>query len=58
MDVLYSLFLAIGVATFAYTKFARRAGYGNAQSILIVIAATFVITFIVGITVFKFILHI
>lgn len=57
MDTLIPLILAAGMATFAYSKLGRRTGYGNTQNILILVGVTFVITFLVAYTLFKYVLQ-
>ena len=46
-NALIALFLAAGIATYAYTKLGARLGYGNAQNVWIVVGAVFVLTFAV-----------
>ena len=57
MDFIVALVIAAGIAGFAYSKLSRRAGYGNTQSILGVIAVSFVISLIVVYTILKYIIH-
>jgi hypothetical protein len=57
MNGLISLFLAAGVAAFAYTKLGRRVGYGNTQNVILIVSVIFVITWIVGYTLARFVLH-
>lgn len=40
-----SLFVAAGIATFAYTKLGRRVGYGNAKQVWIIVAVSFIFAF-------------
>ena len=56
-DTLLSFFMAAGAAAFAYSKLGRRAGYGNTQSIWIIVGVSFVLTFLFFITLLKFVLH-
>lgn len=46
MNFLYSVFFAGGIATFAYTQLGKRVGYGNQQSVWVITAVTFVLSFI------------
>lgn len=57
MNVWVSLFLAIGITAFVYTKLSRRAGPGNTLSIIPSLVAIFVIVLIVVYTMLRFILH-
>lgn len=41
-----ALMLAAGVAGWVYSKMSRRLGYGNTQSLWIVVAAAFVAVFL------------
>jgi hypothetical protein len=50
MNFLISIFFGAGVAAFAYSKLGRRVGYGNQQSVWIIVGVTFVITAIVFFT--------
>lgn len=42
MDFLISACFGAGVAAFAYTRLGKRVGYGNAQSIYVIIGISFV----------------
>jgi low affinity Fe/Cu permease len=44
-NAMLSLFVAAGVATFAYTKLGRRVGYGNTKQVWIIVAVTFIFTY-------------
>ena len=44
MNFLYALFFGAGVASFAYTRIGRRAGYGNTQNVTVVVGVIFVLT--------------
>ncbi len=57
MNEITSLFLAIGITAFAYTKLSRRTGNGNMKSILVILAVTFFITLVVAYTLFRFVIH-
>ncbi|MEO7364221.1 MAG: hypothetical protein ABIV43_01790 [Candidatus Saccharimonadales bacterium] len=57
MNPITSLFLAAGLAAFAYTKLGRRAGYGNTQNVVVIVAVVFVLTWIVAYTTLQFVLH-
>lgn len=46
-DVLTSLFIAAGLAGVAYAKLGRRVGYGNQQSVWMLVGATFAFSFLV-----------
>ena len=52
MDVIISAMFGAGVATFAYTKLGRRAGYGNSQNVWTIVGVVFVLTSIVFYTLF------
>ena len=52
MDLLYAAFFGAGVATVAYTKLGRRAGYGNSTNVWTIVGVVFVITTIVFYTIF------
>jgi len=52
MSFLYSLFFGAGVAAFAYTRLGRRAGYGNTQNVVTIVAVIFILTTIVFFTIF------
>jgi hypothetical protein len=58
MDYIISLIVAAGLAGFAYSKLARSAGYGNAKSILPTIGIIFGVSWIIGYTLLRFVLHI
>ena len=57
MALLYSVFFGAGVAAFAYTRLGRRAGYGNTQNVVTIVAVVFVLTTIVFFTIFTTLLH-
>lgn len=57
MAFLYSVFFGAGVAAFAYTRLGRRAGYGNTQNVVTIVAVVFVLTTIVFFTIFTTLLH-
>lgn len=44
---LISLFIAAGVAGFAYSKLGQRIGYGNSQSVWTIVVAAFVVSFLI-----------
>lgn len=46
-NLLLALFLAAGIAAFTYAKLGRRAGYGNTQNVLVLVAGSFVLSFLV-----------
>lgn len=51
MNLLFSIFFGAGVATFAYTKLGRRAGYGNTKEVTTITLVVFVLTTIVFYTI-------
>lgn len=51
MNLLYALFFGAGVATIAYTKLGRRAGYGNTQNVWTIVGVIFVVSTIVFFTI-------
>jgi hypothetical protein len=55
-NALISLFVAAGVSALAYSKLGRRAGYGNSGEVWKIVAVSFVISFIVMITLLSFII--
>lgn len=57
-NVLISLMMAAGVATFVYTKMGPRLGYGNSQNVWLVVGVSFVLVFLVLITLLKYVLQI
>ena len=52
-----SLFFGAGVAGFFYSKLGRRVGYGNAQSVWLIVGATFLIATVVGYTLMVWVFH-
>lgn len=52
-----SLFIAAGVAGFAYSKLGRRVGYGNNREVVTIVAVAFVLSYIFVFTFLKFVLH-
>lgn len=58
MDYIVSLIVAAGIAGFAYSKLSQRAGYGNTKSILPTIGIIFGVSWIIGYTLLRFVLHI
>lgn len=56
-NALLSVFIAAGVAGFAYTKLGRRVGYGNSQQVWIIVAVAFVLSYLFVFTFLKFVLH-
>jgi hypothetical protein len=54
---MYSFFFSLGIAGFAYTKMGRRVGYGNAQSVWMLVAIAFVVSLIFFYTLTTFVLH-
>ena len=52
MNLLYAMFFGAGVAAVAYTKLGRRAGYGNAQNVWLIVGVVFVIATIIFFTLF------
>ena len=46
-SAMIALFVAAGVAAFAYTRLGKRAGYGNAQNVWTLVGLSFVGTFLV-----------
>lgn len=57
MDMLYSLFFGAGIAGVAYSRLGRRVGYGNEQSVWIIVGVVFVLASIFFYTIIKFIIH-
>lgn len=57
-NVLVAFFMAAGVAAFAYSRLGRRVGYGNSQKVWVIVAISFVITFIVVLTLVSTLLNI
>lgn len=57
MNLMYSFFFAAGVAGFAYTKMGRRVGYGNAQSVWVLVGVAFILAFIFFYTLTTLVLH-
>lgn len=57
MVLLYSIFFALGVAGFVFSKFSRRSGYGNEKSIFGVVGVSFIISFIFFYTLMAFVFH-
>lgn len=51
MNLLFALFFGAGVSAFVYSKMGRRLGAGNTQSLITVVAVTFVITTIIFYTI-------
>ena len=56
MNLLYAIFFGAGVAAIAYSTLGRRAGYGNAQNVWMIVGVIFVITSIIFYTILAFIL--
>lgn len=54
MKFLYAMFFGAGIATIAYTKLGRRAGYGNTKDVVIICAVAFVLSSIVFYTILAF----
>lgn len=57
MNFMYSFFFALGVSGFAYTKMGRRVGYGNAQSVWVLVGIAFAISLIFFYTLTTYVLH-
>jgi len=58
MALLYSLFFGAGVASFAYTRLGRRAGYGNTQNVVTIVGVIFVLTTLFFLIILTTLLHI
>lgn len=54
---LISLLFALGVSGWTYSKMERRVGVGNNRSLYTMVAVAFGVSFIVFITLFKFVLN-
>ncbi len=52
MNFMYSIFFGAGIATVAYVKLGRRAGYGNTKDVVTISAVAFVLATIVFYTIF------
>ncbi|HET7320065.1 MAG TPA: hypothetical protein VFI84_00590 [Candidatus Saccharimonadales bacterium] len=52
-----SLFAAAGVAAWAYSVLGRRVGYGNSQSVWMLVGAAFVFVFLFFITLLHYVIH-
>lgn len=57
MNLLYAIFFGAGVASIAYTRLGRRAGYGNTQNVWTIVGVIFVISTIVFLTILTTFLH-
>ncbi len=53
---MYAIFFGAGIATVAYTKLGRRAGYGNTKDVVTVCAVAFVLSTIVFYTILAFLI--
>ena len=49
--------MASGIGAFVYAKVGPRLGYGNAKNIWLITGVSFVITFLVFITLLTFVVH-
>lgn len=56
-NVLISLFLAAGAGAWAYAKLGRRVGYGNSQSVWLMVGVAFVLVFLFFITLLHYVIH-
>lgn len=57
MGFLWSFFFAAGVATFVYTKMGRSIGFGNSQTLGIVVGVVFVVALAVFYSLTRLYLH-
>ena len=58
MNLMFSLFFGAGIATFAYTKLGRRAGYGNTKDVWTIVGVVFVLASIFFYTIAVYVLNI
>jgi hypothetical protein len=51
-----ALMLAAGVSGWTYSKMSRRMGYGNTRSLWIVVGVAFVLVFLFGLTLIRYVI--
>ena len=51
MNLLYAVFFGAALAGFAYSKLGRRVGYGNQQSVWVIVGVAFVLATIIFYTI-------
>ena len=52
-----SIFMAAGVAGWAYSRFARRVGYGNTRAVWTIVGVAFVLVFLFFWTLLTYVVH-
>lgn len=54
---MFSVFFGAGIATFAYTKLGRRAGYGNMKEVWTIVGVVFVLASLFFYTLAVYVIH-
>ena len=57
MDLMYSFFFAAGVATFVYVKLGKHIGYGNGQTVWVMVGVVFVVMLAFFYSVTRYFVH-